>query len=155
MASLLEEFIGITQGLNERGIEYAVCGGWAMAIYGFLRATLDIDLLILAENVDDVMEIAAKQGFDIKGLPLNFDGGKTKIRRVSKIDRDSKELITLDLLLVTQAMESVWEGRRKVKWNAGNYQIVSVKGLTLMKEMADRPKDRIDIDYLRGMDDED
>ncbi len=160
MAALIDEFVGITKALNERGIEYAVCGGWAVSIYGFLRATLDIDLLILAENVDEVMDVAVKQGFDIKGLPLNFDGGKTKIRRVSKIDRESKELITLDLLLVTEVMESVWKNRRKAVWNAGEYQIVSVKGLILMKEMAGRPKDLIDLDYLRsidleeGMDDE-
>lgn len=155
MARLLDEFIGITEALNERGLEYAVCGGWAMAIHGFLRATIDIDVLILADDLDEVMSAAIEQGFDIVGLPLNFDGGKMQIRRVSKIDSESKELITLDLLLVTEALENVWKGRKRVKWNAGEYQIVSRDGMMVMKEMADRPKDRIDLEYLRGMDDED
>jgi hypothetical protein len=85
MASLLVEFINITEGLNKRGIEYAVCGGWAMAIHGFIRATIDIDLLILNENLEAARETAIESGFDIEGLPLDFDGGKTKIRRLSKI----------------------------------------------------------------------
>jgi len=54
MAGLLDEFVGITNGLNEHGIEYAVCGGWAMAVHGFLRATLDIDILILTEDLIDL-----------------------------------------------------------------------------------------------------
>ncbi len=154
MAGLLDEFINITEGLNKRGIEYAVCGGWAMAIHGFLRATTDIDLLILTESLNDAREAAIEAGFDIEGLPLNFDGGKTKIRRISKIDRETKELITLDLLLVTEVFKDVWNGRQKVKWKNGTYQVVSPKGMIVMKEAAGRPKDLIDLDYLKGLDDE-
>ncbi len=39
MPTLLDEFTALTNALNERGIHYAVCGGWAMAILGFPRAT--------------------------------------------------------------------------------------------------------------------
>ena len=111
MASLLEEFVGITNALNSAAIDYAVCGGWAMAIHGFLRATTDIDLLILSDDLDKVREIAKGQGFDIEGPPLNFDGGKTK-SRISKINRESKALITLDMLLVTNALTDVWANGR-------------------------------------------
>jgi hypothetical protein len=155
MAQLLDDFRGITQELNKRGIEYAVCGGWAMAIHGFLRATLDIDLLILTDDLERAMAVARGQGFDIEGLPLNFDGGKIQIRRISKIDQKSKELITLDLILVTDVFQDVWRGRKKVIWNEGQYRVVSPKGLMKMKEMAGRPKDLIDLDYLRGLEHED
>ncbi len=154
MAGLLDEFSGITHELNQRGINYAVCGGWAVAIHGFLRATLDIDLLILTSDLDKAMDAAREKGFDIEGLPLNFDGGKTQIRRISKIDRRSKELITLDLILVTDIYKDVWEGRKTVKWNQGEYSVVSRRGLMKMKEISGRPKDLIDLDYLRGVDDD-
>ena len=101
MAQILDDFISITKELNQRGLEYAVCGGWAMAIHGFVRATMDIDLLILTEDLERTIAVARKKGFDIEELPLNFDGGNTQIRRISKIDPVSKELITLDLILVT------------------------------------------------------
>lgn len=155
MATLIDEFIGITDALNKKGIQFAVCGGWAMAIHGFLRATIDIDLLILADDLDAVKRVAAERGYHIEGLPLEFSGGNIRNRRISKIDPDSKELITLDMLLVTNALEDVWKRRKKVKWRAGEYQIVSVSGMKVMKEMSDRLKDKIDLDYLRGLDDED
>jgi len=154
MARLLDEFIGIAEAFNEREIEYAVCGGWAMAIHGFLRATIDIDLLLMAEDIDSAFEAARSRGFDIEGLPLNFDDGKFQLRRISKIDRESKELITLDLLIVTDYLQDVWNGRQRVEWNRGEYKIVSREGMIKMKEMADRPKDRIDLEFLRGENDE-
>ena len=49
MIDLAEEFEAVISALAEHGIEYAVCGGLAMAIHGFPRATVDIDLLIPAE----------------------------------------------------------------------------------------------------------
>ena len=107
----------------------------------------------MSEDLNSIHEIALAQGFDIEGLPLNFDGGKTKIRRVSKIDEATKLLITLDLILVTDIYQEIWEGRRVVKWNNGEYRVVSTDGMIRMKEIAGRPKDRIDLDFLRGEND--
>ena len=42
MLNLLTEFQNIVNTLEEEKIEYAICGGIAMAIHGFLRATVDI-----------------------------------------------------------------------------------------------------------------
>ena len=154
MAQLLDDFRRLTTKLNSRGIEYAVCGGWAMAIHGFLRATLDIDLLILTDDLEKVMSIARETGYDVDGLPLNFDGGKTQIRRISRIDKESKQLITLDLLLVTETYSDAWTARRRVIWNDGEYSVVGRAGMKLMKKIAGRPKDLIDLEYLEGLDDD-
>jgi hypothetical protein len=43
MTTLRGEFKAITKALSDAGIEYAVCGGWAMAMHGLARATVDID----------------------------------------------------------------------------------------------------------------
>jgi hypothetical protein len=77
-----------------------------MAIHGFPRATTDIDILILAEDFEKAKAVAIEQGFDSKGLSLDFDGGKTLIRRISKIDTDTKTLITLDLIFATKFMRA-------------------------------------------------
>ena len=45
MLSLLDEFRQVITALNEEKIEYAICGGIAMAIHGFLRTTVDIERL--------------------------------------------------------------------------------------------------------------
>ena len=45
---ILDELKTLTKTLKEENIEYALCGGLALAIYAFPRATLDIDIMIEA-----------------------------------------------------------------------------------------------------------
>ncbi len=115
MANLIDEFVGFTEALNKRGIDYAVCGGWAMAIHGLPRATLDIDVLVLSEDLSEVWAVAQSMAYDVEGLPLHFANGAVEIRRISKVDKESKRLFTLDFLLVTEPLGSVWESRELVE----------------------------------------
>jgi len=153
--SLIDEFKAITNSLNMSGIDYALCGGWAVNIYGYARNTEDIDLLILTSDLKAAKEVLRSNGFDIEGLPLSFDEGKTQIRRISKIDRESKTLITVDLILVSDIYQNVWEGRLVVNWQGGEYRLVSKDGLLEMKRIADREKDRLDIKHLTADDEND
>lgn len=150
MPTLLDEFTNITNALNEREIEYAVCGGWAMAILGFPRATIDIDLLILSKDLDAVWKIANSFGYDVEGLPLHFHDGKIEIRRISKIDKETKSLITIDFLLVTEALKEVWQNRRLFKWNRGTVFSVSKEGLVFMKQISGRLQDLADIERIEN-----
>ncbi len=95
MSSLLDEFVGFTETLNRENIDYAICGGWAMAIHGLPRATVDIDLLILSENLNDVWKTAQNLGYNVEGLPLHFHDGIIEIRRICKIDKQSKDFLRL------------------------------------------------------------
>jgi hypothetical protein len=151
MATLLDEFKSITQALNDAGIDYAVCGGWAMAIHGLPRATMDIDLLVLSEDVARIWLIAQDLGYEVEGLPLHFD---VEIRRISKVDTASKQLITLDLLLVGDTIEDVWQNRKLVNWPEGSSWVVSPGGLIKMKLLAGRKQDLADIEKLRELSDE-
>lgn len=151
MSTLLDEFKAITMSLNEAGIDYAVCGGWAMAIHGLPRATMDIDLMILADDLDAAWMVAKNLSYDIEGLPLHFD--PIEIRRISKIDCESRHLITLDFLLVTEAVRDVWEAREEMNWIEGSSPTVSVDGLIKLKLLAGRKQDLADIDRLRGKND--
>ena len=148
MATLLDEFIGITKAFDQAGIEYAVCGGWAMAIHGLPRATVDIDLLILSDDLERVWSLAKQHGYDVEGLPLHFSDGAIEIRRISKIDRESKRLFTLDFLLVTPKLRDVWNGRELAVWEEGNTWVVSKKGLLYLKRISGRDQDLVDIKKL-------
>ncbi len=149
MATLLQELLDITADLSANDIEYAVCGGLALTIHGFPRATFDIDILIRPENLEKSYEVVAHKGFDIKGLDMSFKERAVEIRRVSKIDDDG-EVLSLDLLLVTPHVETVWEDRENLQLENRDLWIVSQKGLIRMKELAGRPKDLIDIERLKG-----
>ena len=154
MSSLLTEFVNFTEVLNRETIDYAICGGWAMAIHGLPRATVDIDLLILTEDLDEVWNIAQNLGYDVEGLPLHFHNGAIEIRRISKIDKESKRLFTLDFLLVTEALEEVWKNRELIEWEDGKTWTVSREGLIQLKTISGREQDLLDIKKLHEVENE-
>jgi hypothetical protein len=152
VSSLLEEFANFTETLNRQKIDYAICGGWAMAIHGLPRATVDIDLLVLSENLSQVWKTAESLGYDVEGLPLHF--GAIEIRRISKIDKESKRLFTLDFLLVTDALKDIWESRELIEWEDGKTWVVSREGLIKLKTISGREQDLLDIKKLREAENE-
>ncbi len=149
MTTLLEELSELISALDKNDIEYAVCGGLALTIHGFPRATFDIDILIRAESLEKAYEIAAEKGYDIRGLDMSFKERAVEIRRVSKIDDDG-EVLPLDFLLVTPQVKDVWETREILLWQNRNLWIVSRTGLIKMKKLAGRAKDLIDVDRIEN-----
>ncbi len=149
MTTLLDELSNIISALNENEIEYAVCGGLSMAIHGFVRATVDIDILIRPEYLEKAYEIAETNGFDIRGLDVSFKERAVEIRRVSKID-DSGEVLSLDFLLVTPQTEDVWQTREEIDFLGNKLSVVSREGLIKMKRLAGRPQDLADIERLEN-----
>src|SRR6266404_5934318 len=128
MSDLLIELAQITASLEDNEVEYAVCGGLALTILGFSRATFDIDILIRSESLDKSFEIAREFGYDIHGLDMSFKERAVEIRRISKIDDDG-EVLSLDFLLVTPQVEDVWKDRKTVEWQGNPMSIVSREGL--------------------------
>jgi len=149
MATLIEELSQLISALEESEIEYAVCGGLAMAVHGFARATLDIDVLIRPESLEQAYEVGKENGYDIRGLDISFKERAVEIRRVSKID-DEGEVLSLDLLLVTPHVEDVWATKEIVDFVGGQLTVVSREGLIKMKTLAGRPQDLADIDRLQN-----
>lgn len=81
MATLLDELSQMISALDDGEIEYAVCGGLALTIHGFSRATFNIDILIRPESLEKGYEIAAKFEYDIRGLDMSFKETAVEIRR--------------------------------------------------------------------------
>ena len=149
MLDLYYEFRKLITALNEHQIDYALCGGLAMAIYDHPRATVDIDLLIRSESIDRVIAIATEFGYTIRGLEMSFSKGAIEIRRVSKIDGETGHVLSLDLLLVTPEISGVWESRVQADWEDGTLFVVSRQGLIQLKSMRGSAQDHADISALR------
>lgn len=154
MSSLLKEFVDFTETLNREKIDYAICGGWAMAIHGLPRATIDIDLLVLTKDLEKVWNAAQNLGYDVEGLPLHFHDSVIEIRRISKIDKESKKLFTLDFLLVTEELKDVWENRELIEWEDGTTWTVSREGLIKLKKISGREQDLLDVKNLSEVENE-
>ena len=63
------------------------------------RATVDIDLVIQQESLESLIGIATELGYTIRGKDLQAANGAIEIRRFSKIEPESGDLLSLDLLL--------------------------------------------------------
>lgn len=150
MLSLFDELTAIVAALDASGVEYALCGGLAMAVHAFPRATVDIDLLIQAKDLDQVKSIARGLGFDFEAGPMSFHGGGVEIRRASKVDPVLKDTLMLDLLLVTPAVQAAWSSRQPFAWQHGTLWVVSREGLMALKSLRGSPQDLVDIGSLRG-----
>ena len=148
MFDLYSEFRKLTSALDRDRIDYALCGGIAVAVYGHPRATVDIDLLILPESLDSVITIATALGYTIRGLEMTFSNGAIEIRRVSKIDGETGNVLSLDLLLVTPQIQDVWNSRVEADWEGGTLSVVSRQGLIELKKMRGSAQDQADISAL-------
>ncbi len=144
----------LTASLETHGVEYAVCGGLAMAVHGYVRATVDIDILISPDELKSVLKIAQGLGYEIKAKPMKFADGKVIIYRVTKIFSESKDYLPVDLILVTDEIRSVWESRKKVKLEDGSITVVSRQGLIQLKHLRGSKQDLADIERLEGKGDE-
>lgn len=75
MADLVAELERIAAALAAAEIDYAVCGGLAVAMHGHVRATRDIDLLMPSEAAPRALVALAAIGFDLPALPMTFGAG--------------------------------------------------------------------------------
>jgi hypothetical protein len=148
MIDLYEEFAGLIDALETARAEYAVCGGLAMAIHGLPRATVDVDLIAPAKADERVLEIARTLGYTIPADPMTLAAGGVEIKRVTKIDTTSRDLLSLDLLLVTPATEVAWRTRMRVRWERGEVWVVSRQGLISLKRLRGSGQDQDDIRRL-------
>jgi Nucleotidyl transferase of unknown function (DUF2204) len=148
---ILTELKTLVARLDNEGIAYALCGGLAMAVYALPRATLDIDIMIDLSSLEKTKIAIRELGFTMEALPMDFQGGKVRIHRVSKIEPATGETLVLDLLIVTPELTRAWESRTGVEWEGGTLSVVSPEGLILLKSFRMSGQDQDDIRYLRSI----
>ena len=154
MIDIVAELRELVASLDEKKIEYALCGGMAMAVHGLMRTTIDIDLLIRSDSLEEVFRIAKTLGYNIRGKDMSFANGAVEMRRVSKIDPGDGELLSLDLLLVTAATGLAWESRLEARWEDRRLSVVSPEGLIALKRLRGSDQDLVDIKTLTERSDE-
>jgi hypothetical protein len=142
---LMQELEEIVKNLSQEGIEYAVCGGMALAIWGYPRATLDINLLVEHHSIVRLSQKLKDLGFDMNEtiMPL----GEVNICRFYRIE-SSGETLVLDILFIPDSMKEIWENRQEVIINDKPFVVVSPEGLISLKLLRDNLQDKVDIEYL-------
>jgi len=72
----------LSQRLEAEGIPYAVIGGMALAAHGYVRMTLDVDILLTPEGLARFREKLIGKGYiaDFPGAAKSFRDAETKVK---------------------------------------------------------------------------
>lgn len=152
---LIRELKAILNELDEKEIDYALCGALAMAVYGRPRATLDIDIITARKSLDAIGGLLEELGFIPNSEIMFFSDGDVEIHRFCKPFPREEDMLVLDLLVSTRATMKAFRERLTVKWNKNRLNVVSPKGMILLKSLRNSGQDKDDIAYLKEIDNED
>lgn len=143
------ELFAVLDALDGAHIEYAVCGGFAVAMHGHPRLTQDIDLLVQDVDLVRTRSAVGAIGYTLEGGEIRFDAGTPKERTLWRVSKAvGPEVITLDVMLVGTLFRDVWAARERFTLPPRTITVVSRDGLAKMKRVAARP---LDLDDLRQL----
>jgi hypothetical protein len=130
-------------------VAFAVCGGFAVARYGFVRMTMDFDLLVNYghENAEKIMKALVEFGFGQAGISeedfLNPGAAITLGEQPNQID-----LLTS---MSSASTQQIIERAREMQLGGVDVKVVSYNDLIAAKQEAGRAKDLIDLDELKKL----
>ena len=142
-------YLDMLKCLNKAGVDYIMVGGWAVNLHGYVRATIDLDIWILAdqENARKVYAALGEFGTPLGAVkPADFaqDGTIFQIGvapcRIDVINKiDGVEYAEAS----PRAIEKVIEGVP--------VRIISREDLIANKRASGRTKDLADAEILEGL----
>lgn len=146
--NIFQEATKISNQLNKSKINWAFVGGIAVGIYGFIRATEDIDIIIIENELQKIDKILIKEGFVINNSPMEFSDGFKCHRRLKFFDEGN--YFILDLLMHPTESSRILSNKIKGQFNQQDAFIVSKDDLIKMKQKANPTKDQIDVENLKN-----
>lgn len=146
--------------LSEGQVQYVLVGGLAVQLHGYMRSTFDIDLVLAMDdgNLSRFIEVAKRFGLK-PSIPVPIDS----LRNAEQIEQWYREKGMLAFALrepqtgggVVDVLVRPEVPFEQLMGNAVAGQllgrqvwIASIDDLLTMKRIADRPKDRLDIEAL-------
>lgn len=136
MLDFYEELKTLIVRLNENPIDYALCSAFEMALYGVPQASMVAEFLVLDRSLDTFMNAVNEVGFHEVASPKTFTGSTTPRLRMKKSERQSGDLLLLDLLQVTPQMEWIWQTREvEEEWENGRVPVISRAGFLALRSL--------------------
>lgn len=152
---ITDEMFQLADAFAKYQLEYALCGGLAVAIHGRPRLTLDIDIVVTSEDMTKAIEIAGTVGFDDASGWITLPASNIGIDRLYRLNKFSgSDFLTLDLLEVDSSENAIFQDRERVQIDGRIIQLLSRAALIQMKNNSGRTKDRLDVELLRDESDE-
>lgn len=136
---------GLLKLLNENNVDFVIIGATAFPVYGYARATLDIDLFVRPEleNIKRLKKALMEFGYDL--TDISYD------------DLLNNKLLIRQYIVVTDihpfvkgvTFEEVWKNKIKSKFGKTEVFFPALDDIIKMKLAAGRNKDLEDLKFLK------
>lgn len=149
--------------LSSARVRFLVAGGIAMNIHGLERATHDIDFIIFLER-DNILrfgKVMARLGYRPKIPVKTEDFADEKLRNrwikeknmvVFSYYHPKNVFEVVDVFVYhPRPFSEMLKAGKKVPLSGFTVHAVGMKDMLFLKEKASRPKDEMDIRYLRNI----
>ena len=147
-------YLDVFKTLNKNKIKYLVIGGLAVNLHGFIRMTLDLDLIISLDKDNKIKFYKLMKSLKFKTRKpklvqkIILESYKPKNTKVITFFRDEFELI--DVFIENPIdFNKAFKNKKIFKYNKITIPTISLNLLIKMKRKTDRERDLIDIGYLK------
>lgn len=146
MQDISPDMRDLLQLLLRHEVKFAVCGGFAVSYYGFIRTTLDLDLLVFpsTENAVRMMRALADFGFGGASIPASSFARRGAVVTLG-VQPNQIDLLTS---ISSESEDDVFADLQFAELWGMRIPVVSRRALLRAKQEADRPKDRIDFEEI-------
>jgi len=153
----------IFNAFNAQKINYIVVGGVAFNLLGGSRSTFDLDILLEMndENIQKTILTLTKLGYQPK-QPVNpLDFAKKEVRdnwiyeknmKAFNFFKNERSLEEVDIIIDSPIdYDNAIKDAETIKFNQFTIPIISLNNLILMKQVSSRIKDKLDVEELEIM----
>lgn len=131
--------------LNEHEVDFLIVGASAFPVYGYARATLDIDIFIRPETKNAGRTHRALKEFGYDMSDISSDDLLTK----KLLIRQYSVAVDIHPFIKGVTFERVWNNKVEAEYGKTPVFFASLEDLIEMKKAAGRPQDLEDLKYLK------
>ena len=152
----------IFEALNKAKINYLVCGGAAVILFGYPRLTADLDLIVSLEkeNLENLYNVLIKLGYRLK-IPIKKEEFVEK-ETLQELAREKNMKVVsfynlkdpfkiIDIGVNLPGIPEILKNKKHVRVKNSDIPIISIDDLIKMKKDAARPQDLIDVENLEDI----
>lgn len=143
---LSPEFLVFLKCLNDEKVEYLLIGGYAVNLYGYARATGDMDVWIAMRqtNAQSIIRALDRFGFDVDGIDESI------LIKPRSIIRFGEAPMKVEIVTTIGGVEFDQCRANAVTFDVSGVEVpvIGLADLRINKKASGRPKDLIDLDHL-------
>ena len=146
------DFSEILLAFNVHHVEYLLVGAHALAVYGHVRATKDLDVWVRPDSENAERVLMALSAF---GAPLG-DLGKDDLSKAGTIFQIGVPPLRIDVITAIDGVDfaDAWPDRFKTKFGGVPVFVISRHHLITNKKASARLQDLADVERLEANGDE-